>query len=512
MPRRVLGAAVSCSLLAVLGPMQPAAQLTEQADEPSFNLSRATRDLGVVMGLGVAWYVSQIEVNKLDFDFDRTFGDQLRRLTTSDGYRFDDNDRFLNVNHSTTGAYYHQLARVNGASMVQAMAFDLAASSAWELTVEHREVLSVNDTIATSIGGVALGESLFRLGDFFARSRPTATSRILMGVFSPARALTWLYGDDPRPSRAGFDDHGLAADAAHRFALSAGGTVALDTTAGDDPGWHSSVAADLELIDLPTYGGAGQARRWLSGGEMTRLAFELTSGTGDMQSLGLRARSSLWGLYRQDTRGDVGSIDGTSAFLGSSTAFDLSFDDTGALTDFLMAIHTVGPSADIALHRGPWRLRLAADLYPDFAMVRPLALDDDAMREARGEEVPGQSTLNHDYYYALGLTAAARVEASYRRLRAGAYAEWNGYDAIEGLDRHQREYTSPAGVHHEAIMNDPDMADQRLQLRLFTEVPLPLTDFALGAGLDYLRRAGTAAGGSRDREEVRLTLRATCVF
>ncbi len=510
----MLGAAVSCSLLAVLGPLQPVAQLTEKADEePSFNLSRATRDLGVVMGLGVAWYVSQIEVNKRDFDFDHTFGDQLRRLTTSDGYRFDDNDRFLNVGHSATGAYYHLLARVNGASMVQAMAWDLAASSAWELTVEHREVFSVNDTITTSIGSVALGESLYRLGDFFARSRPTIASRVLMGVFSPARALTWLYGDDPRPSRAGFDERGLAADAAHRFALSAGGTTALQTTAGDEAGWHSSLATDLELIDLPTHGRAGQARRWLSGGEMTRLGFELTGSTSDMQSLSVPARSSLWGLYRQDTTSDLpGELDGTSAFLGSSTAFDLSFDDTGALTDFLMAVHMVGPSVDVTLHRARWRARLAADLYPDFAMVRPLALDDAAVRDERGEEAAGQSTLGHDYYYALGLTAAARVEASYRRLRAGASAEWNGYDAIEALDRNQRAYTSPAGVHHEAIMDDPDMADQRLQLRLFSEVPLPLTDFALGAGLDYLRRTGTAAAASRDREELRLSLRAICVL
>ncbi len=508
----MLGPAVSCSLLAVLGPMQPAAQLTEQADEPSFNLSRATRDLGVVMGVGLAWYVSQIEVNKRDFDFDRSFGDQLRRLT-GDGFRFDDNDRFLNVNHSTTGAYYHLIARVNGASMVQAMAFDLAASSAWELTVEHREVFSVNDTITTSIGGVAMGESLYRLGDFFARSRPTVASRVLMGVFSPARALTWLYGDDPRPSRAGFDERGLAADAAHRFALSAGGVVALETTAGDQAGWHSALAADLELIDLPTYGRAGQARRWLSGGEMTRLGFELTGSSSDMQSLSLRARSSLWGLYRQDTRGDPGGLDGASAFLGSSTAFDLSFDDTGAFTDFLMAIHTIGPSADVvaasrALAAAPGRRPVSRLRHGPPARARR-RLDAGGARRGGARPVDARTT-----------TTTTRSASPPRRgprpatagCALGAAVEWNGYDAIEGLDRHQHEYTSPAGVHHDAIMNDPDMADQRLQLRLFTEVPLPLTDFTLGAGLDYLGRAGTAAGASRDREEVRLTLRATCVF
>jgi hypothetical protein len=503
----MLHAAVTFSLLAALGPMQPVAQLAEQADEePSFNWRRATRDLGVGMGLGVAWYVSQIEVNKRDFDFDRTFGDQFRRLVEGDGYRFDDNDRVLNIGHSGVGAYYHLLARVNGGTMAQAMLFDLVASSAWELTVEHREVFSVNDTVTTTIGAVALGEGLFRLGDFFARSRPTVRNRLLMGILSPARALTWLYGDDPRPGPAGFDARGLAADADHRFALSLGALAPVDTTAGDDAGWQTSLRADLELIDVPTYGRAGLARRGLSGGEMTRMGFEFAGGARDMQSLAVLARSSLWGHYRQDTIDTPGGLDGHGAFVGSSTAFELAFDDTGELTDFLMAVHLIGPSSDVVFHRSRWRLRLAADLYPDFAMVRPLALDDSARRE---EEVPGQSVVKHDYYYALGITGAVRAEAGYGRLRAGAAVEWNGFDAIEGLDRRQQAYTSPAGVRHEAIVDDPDMADQRLQLRLYTETPLPLTDFAIGVGLEYLRRSGRAADASRERDETRVALHAT---
>ncbi|HYU14442.1 MAG TPA: DUF3943 domain-containing protein, partial [Candidatus Acidoferrum sp.] len=162
----MLHGVVSCALLAAFGPMEPVAALTAQAPREPFHLSRAARDAALLMGLGIAWYVSQIEVNKRDFDFDRSFADQFRRLT-GDGYRFDDNDRFLNVGHSAVGAYYHLLARANGGSMAQAMLFDLAAGAAWELVVEHREVVSVNDIITTSLGGVALGEGLHRLGRFF---------------------------------------------------------------------------------------------------------------------------------------------------------------------------------------------------------------------------------------------------------------------------------------------------------------------------------------------------------
>ncbi|MDP9135230.1 MAG: DUF3943 domain-containing protein, partial [Actinomycetota bacterium] len=490
--------------------VEPEARIdvTDETRQPgSFHWHRAAIDLGVAMALGAAWYQSEIELNKQDFDFDRSFSEQARRLTTSDGYRFDDNVRYLNVGHSFVGSYYHLFARVNGGSMLQAMLFDFTASSVWELTVEHREVVSLNDTVTTSLGGVAFGEGLFRIGDFFARSSPTVGNRVLLGAFSPARAIAWMYGDAPRPSAAGFDEHGLARDAHHRFAFSYGGTTAVKDTGTEQDAWQSSAIADLELIDLPSYGRAGQSDRALRGGEMTRLALEYTGSHRDMQTMTLVARSSLWGKYRQNTRGAAGDdLDGYSAFLGTSTAFDLSYNDFGQFTDFLMAVHLVGPSADVTLHRSQWRLRLAADLYPDFALVRPLALDD---AEMRAEGVPGPSTLAHEYYYAFGLTAAARAEASYRRARAGATIEWNGYDGVEGLDRHQDAYTSPTGVVHAAITDDPHLSDRRLKLRLYSESPLPFTDLEVGAGLDYLQRVGKATGATREREDLRFSLHAT---
>lgn len=481
----------------------------DDAGRDSFRWQRAAIDLGAAMALGAAWYQSEIELNKEDFDFDRSFREQARRLTTSDGYRFDDNARFLNVGHSFVGSYYHLFARANGGSMLQAMLFDFTASSVWELGVEHREVVSVNDTIITSLGGVAFGESLFRMGELFARSRPTVANRVLMSAFSPARAIAWMYGDAPRPSAAGFDEHGLAVDAHHRFALSVGGVAPIQTTAAGAPGWHGAAAIDLELVDLPEHGRAGQSQRALSGGEMTRVAVEYAGDHRDMQAMTLRARSSMWGKYRQDIDGAGSSLDGYSAFWGTSTAFDLSYHDFGDVTDFSMAVHLLGPSADVTLHRSRWRLRVAADLFPDFAMMRPLALDDAG---ERAPDLPGPSTLAHDYYFAFGVTAAARAEAGYRRARAGAAMEWSGYDGIEGLDRHQKEYTSPTGVHHDAIMDDPAMADRRLKLRLYTETPLPFSELALGASLDYLQRVGTATGATRAHDDLRLSFHATCAL
>jgi hypothetical protein len=82
--------------------------------------------------LDAGWYEWQIELNKQDFDFARSFSGQWRRLGSPAGYRFDDNDRYLNVGHAFMGATYYQIARANGASLLQATLFNIGASTAWE--------------------------------------------------------------------------------------------------------------------------------------------------------------------------------------------------------------------------------------------------------------------------------------------------------------------------------------------------------------------------------------------
>jgi hypothetical protein len=494
-------------------PPAPAASLEVPAatdeDRRSFRQDRAALELGVAMGLGIAWYESQIELNKLDFDFDRTWKDQTRRLFTSDGYRFDDNNLTLNVGHAFMGAYYHQFARQNGGGMLEALLFDFVTSSVWELTVEHREVISLNDTVVTTLGGVSIGESLYQIGDYFGRSEPTLRNRLLMGLFSPAHAAGWLFGDRPRPSAAGFDDRGLARDAHHRFALGLGAARPLGaSSAGEAPAWDSELRADLELLSLPSYGRPGSRQRWLEGGEMSRIAVDYRGSRQDLQALSISTRSSLWGHYRQETQaGADGGLRGSARFLGTATAFELLVEDLGTFNDFLSSMHLPGPSADLTWHRDHLALRLVSDLTPDFAMVRPFALD----HQRTPPELHGhKSTIpTHRYYYALGVASATRLEASYRRARAGASVEWTHHDSIEGLDRHQVAYTSPTGVYHEAISNDANAVDQRLKMRVYADSALPLTDLRLGLSLDYRQRSGSLGPARREHEDTRLSLLAS---
>jgi hypothetical protein len=483
---------------AMHAPVEVITRAPSESSVPRFSYGRAGLELGAVMGLGVTWYETQIELNKKDFDFQRSWSSQWERIATGRGFRFDDNEPVLNVGHAFVGMYEHQLARTNNGTLLQSFLFDLTASSVWELAVEHREVFSLNDTVVTSVGGMALGEPIYQMGAFFARSGGWR-NRLLATLFSPPTGVTALL-EGGRGTRPMLDAHGFADDGYHRFALSAGGTA---PAFGGAPDAAPAMAArlDMELFNLRSYGREGQVSRALRGGEASRVQVDYAGTRDDLQALTIATRTSLFGRYAQNVTGEGTARSGRSVLVAAGSAFDLSLDDHGRFTDFLTAVHAIGPTADASLYRGPFALRVAADVYGDFAMVRPFALDPDAPAEL----LAGTKSVlqNQHYYYALGVTAAARAEASYRRLRAGAAVEWNGYDSIEGLDRRQDDFTSPTGVFHPGITDDFDITDQRLKLRLYSDIPTFANDLYVRLSLDVQHRSGEMKDVVRAEDEGR---------
>ncbi len=476
-----------------------------------FGLGRAALELGAVYTLGAVWYEATVDLNRLDFDFDRTVSSQWDRLIGGRGYRFDDNDRTTNIAHAFVGRTYHGLARTNHATMLQAFLFDLTASSIWESVFENREVFSINDTIVTSVGGVSLGESAFQLGELFARSAPTWRNRLILTLFSPARAFLSLTEGGRLPHPTSVDRHGIADDVYHRFVLSAGGSFATTATSSAPAGAattssaapSSSFAAhlDMELINLRAYGREGKTQRSLSGGEATGLSVGYEGTTERLDELTVSARTSLFGTFAQDVAGDAGDQHGGALIFAAGSAFDLGLTEGERPQDFVTAIHMIGPTADALIYRGPMTFRLSSDVYGDFAMVRPFALGPDAPAAVLDST---KSVLReHDYYYAMGLTAAARAEARYAHVRAGAAFEWSGYDSIDGLDRAQDAYTSPTGVYHPGVTDDFAITDQRVKVRVYTELPTPVNDLRFGLSFDLQHRSGEMKDLMRSEDEGR---------
>jgi Domain of unknown function (DUF3943) len=479
---------------------------------PRFRTGAAFLQLGTLLALDAGWYEWQIELNKQDFDFARTFAGQWRRLATPAGHRFDDNERYLNVGHAFFGAIYYQTARANGGSMAASYLFNIGASTLWEAGVEHREVISVNDQLVTGLAGAPIGEALYRVGDVFARGKPTFRNRLLMGLVSPMRLPAWLMGEGPQASGL-YDRHGLDASVVHRFDLALGGTagVANGSAPAADGAWVGTARMDLEVIALPLLPppDAGEERddgqhttSHLRGGEISRFVVDY-AGTGrDLRAFDLAARTTLFGSFdgRRATRRDGGAA--RTRVLGAASAFELAYDTAGGLTDFVTLAHLIGPTGEVAWSRDQLALRAELSAYGDFAMIRPMAIGTGV---APGLIDGAKSTLQRfAYYYGWGGTVALRLEMATGAFRSGIAAEWNHVDSIEGLDRHQEAYVSPTSVLHPAITDDSNLTDDRLKARAFLEAPVPFIDIdglRLGIAGDLTHRRGTWAAHDLDHAQ-----------
>lgn len=90
-----------------------------------------------------------------------------------------DNDQFSTnlFAHPYHGNLYFNSARNNGYNFWQSVPFAFAGSLMWEMVAEN-EPPSINDLIATSIGGSALGEAMYRISDLFLDNSATGFERV----------------------------------------------------------------------------------------------------------------------------------------------------------------------------------------------------------------------------------------------------------------------------------------------------------------------------------------------
>jgi hypothetical protein len=119
-----------------------------------------------------------------------------------------DNDKMATnmFAHPYHGSLYYNAARSNGFNFWGSAAFTLGGSLLWEFFGEN-EYPSINDIIATPVGGVILGEVLYRTSDLLYDDRTSGMERFVreaLGfIVSPARGLTRIFRGDAwrkRPS------------------------------------------------------------------------------------------------------------------------------------------------------------------------------------------------------------------------------------------------------------------------------------------------------------------------
>lgn len=112
-----------------------------------------------------------------------------------------DNDKFSTnlFAHPYHGNLYFNAARGNGMGFWKSVPYSFAGSLMWEMCAEV-EPPAINDFLATSIGGVALGEVTYRLSSLVLDDSKSGSSRFfreLLGtLISPSRGLNRLVTGD----------------------------------------------------------------------------------------------------------------------------------------------------------------------------------------------------------------------------------------------------------------------------------------------------------------------------
>ncbi len=462
----------------------------------TLRLLPASLETGGILALEILWYESAIELNKLDFDFDRTWDGQGRRWRDLHGVRFDDNSFALNMGHAYyNGSFYYDIARVLGGSVLESWLFTLATSSVWEATVEHREVFSLNDTIVTPAGGAAIGEAFFQLGRFFERGSPTIANRVLTTIFSPAQTLDDVLGLT-RPARTpDVDSLGFPRDVWHRFELDLGGALAGRSRASGALRPELYLSLDTELVAVPGHGRPGDLAQTLDDGQWSRVRVVFSRDAEALTELHVYTQASLWGRYHQRLRGQDGALFGHSVFYGAATAFDLSIARLPEFDDFIGIMHVVGPMTDATWYHGAFSLRGALSGFLDFANPRALAYDE-LLRQ--GVVLPTTKSVleKEGYTHAWGFTGAAQLEARWRGFGLACELRYDWFDSIEGRDRFQESFTSPTGYFHEGVVDDFNVRDQRRTMRSSLSWQVPGQRFGLRLWAEDWLRKGQARGAA----------------
>jgi len=152
--------------------------------------------------------VETFGINMFVWSFDRYIANEpwarINKHTIKDNFKTGpiwDTDKFTTnlISHPYHGSLYFNAARSSGMNFWQSIPYAVGGSLMWEFFMEA-EPPSINDMLATSFGGIELGEITYRLSDLFIDDRSTGAERIgreiLAGVLSPVRAVNRIISGD----------------------------------------------------------------------------------------------------------------------------------------------------------------------------------------------------------------------------------------------------------------------------------------------------------------------------
>jgi hypothetical protein len=436
------------------------------------NLGRALLMNGVTMGFEEFIYWNDPNGNSVDWQYPNL----VTKLSRRSAARFDDNLERTNwLLHPIAGATHYGLTRVNGYGVLPSFGAAAVASALYETLFEFREIISINDLIVTPVAGMAMGEFLFQLGNYLdsEQVRPRTLAEVTgprqlrreLGTvtFGLPRTVTNALDDPAPPPLVPDDALGLSSAYTHRFELFMGEDWAHNDLGAS--GALTTLGVTAELAAMPGFLRPGNFHVAFSNGNFTRFSARFAMDSS-LRELEVVADSHLVGYYSQDIRAAAGGRTGVANEIAGHTMLhyvDRWLFDT---RDQYALVHLFGPVDELWVARGHTMLHFRAEVSPDFAA--PYSLAYEPFRSVYGDDGTKSSLKSHGYYFAWGVSAAARATMSIDAFSLGFTASYGRYESIDGQERMQ-----------EQVSRDPHLHDEVLELSARTTFEPPDIPVAL---------------------------------
>ena len=411
------------------------------ASEQAFNAPRgaprywlaAAEDL-VFLGFGTAFYWLRTDINQKDWDRPSL----MDRLTLA-AVRFDNNDSLTNhVVHPFSGAAYYATARVNNIDPLPASLYAFGGSLVWESALEWRELISINDMVFTSVGGLAMGEFFFQMGEYATtRRHPNWLGTVGEWTFGMPRAVhRAIFDDQPPHSELPPDALGLDSSRSHRFYVAPQFMTIADRMTHER---MYGLVAEAELARLPGFGRPGRFATTFSQGNFTEASVETNTNENDGLDLDLWFLATFWGRYAQtyDLPAPGEEPAGHATMIGLSTALRYADHHFLDRRDQVAVCHLLGPNFSFFGQTGSLRTRLDANAHVDFAAIRSLAFED----WRRDHDPTGVKSVlvDQNYQFHMGGSTRVRASAQWGPALAGVRGAFGLYESLEGADRFEEK-------------------------------------------------------------------------
>jgi hypothetical protein len=447
---------------------------------------RAAGEVLVWVGLGTAYYWVKKDVNRLDWD-----RPNLADRILFEAVRFDNNlGTTNNVLHPLGGAAYYGFTRVNGLPPGWSFLYAFTASTLWEYALEWRELVSINDLIFTPIGGLAIGEFAFQLGEYLASApgKTTVAQDIArVGLGWPAmvhRAIDKPVPPPPLPA----DNLGFSSAYWHDFALSY--EYGHSTTNADRTTNLHGVRGEAEIIAMPGFLRPGRFSTGFSEGNFTEGRLRMMWGERRRSDADLWVQAVPFGWYGQDIeRVRAAGAVGHAFMIGGSSALRYRRHTIFGPADELAVAHLFGPSTSLWLTARGLTTRLWANAHPDFASIQSLAYPVWVSRF--GEEGMKSTLLAQGYQFHLGGSGRAGLDVRYDAVEASLQVGYGAYGSLQGRDRKQEEVT-----------RDVPGTERVFEHATWLRLRPPGAPVFVGAGLEWTERwsrLGSVEVHHRDR-------------